>query len=870
MKCFKITACLFLVLLCLLCVACAKDPCAEGHLFENWDITQHATCAADGLKEATCTRCGAAGSEVIPATGEHRLGDFLVEKPATLFEKGERVQYCKKCEQCINRREIPALSETIAVECDESRVTLDLSQCAVVYDDACGDAAYLATVRAVGNALARYTGTAIEMRPFSKTSTAPCEIVVGHCDLAQVQEAQMLLRGNGFVLTATADKVVILGTNDLQTIRAAQYFADVCVPATGTASTLSVSQKMLAKDAALAVLGTQGTFAFDLVYSRELDNEPTHKYVKSDKDTDSRDYPCVAAEQLAGELATIFATEQSAITVRTDHATTVYELLIGTFPNRPEVESFRTTLDGHEYGILVHDGQIVLTAHNDVALAACLSHFTALLRDAECTDAKGDPVRAFPEGFCVRVPLENDWITEFPRPAGEGIALYNTYYVNDSSLQYYYTGEGVNASAYEAYCAQLLGAGYQLLCENSIENSLFKTFVNHTAGVTIYVAYNDYKHEAAYAKDDEYDVDFAKCIRVITAPLNSVTLPDAGLLTPDPVYSKVADSTVTQLPFTGKAVGMGYVIRLEDGRFVVIDGGGVNSGGTEHDQIWNVLNALYVDAYGVSPSTAEPIVIAAWINTHSHWDHYYAFYQMLKKYGKTGLLRMEYLLGNFPEEMGIFAVSGSTLLMGEPATISKMQGFVKGGFQYIKVHTGQKFYLANVTMEILMTYEDHNPRRICNSNDTCTIVRFSFENQNATAGQKPLTAIFLADAFRFQSRYLCAMYGSYLQSDIVQLAHHGNIGCEKAVYEAISATTVLFPHAYDTFSKYTAGKSDAWNYKVDYFVVWEQESVEYVFVAEKLCLTFQLKPQGADFKNIYDIANSKAPIGFDGRTAIKK
>ncbi len=139
MKYFKTVACLFSVLLCLFCVACAKDPCADGHLFENWDVTQNATCATEGLREATCTRCGAAGSEVIPATGQHRLGDFVVEKAATLFEKGERKQYCKRCEQCINQREIPAISETVAVERDEGRVTLDLSQCAVVYDGASGD-----------------------------------------------------------------------------------------------------------------------------------------------------------------------------------------------------------------------------------------------------------------------------------------------------------------------------------------------------------------------------------------------------------------------------------------------------------------------------------------------------------------------------------------------------------------------------------------------------------------------------------------------------------------------------------------------------------------------------------------------------------
>ncbi len=871
MKCLKIAICLLLLCLCISGVACSKDPCADGHLFEKWRTTVKANCATDGLKEAQCERCGAAGSEVLPATGEHRLSGFFVQTPATLFGKGERKQYCERCELCIDTREIPAIADSTVVERDASSVSLNLSACVIVYDSALQNDLYIATVTALKDALTRYTGASVEMRDYTQPplSGTTCEIVVGTSGTSAVQAAQALLQGNGFAISASADQLLILGSNTPHTMHAVQYFTEVCVPGTGNGQTLSVSAKTVAKDATQSNIAATGEVYFDLVFSRELDNDPAHKHVKGDEKTNSRDYPCVAAEQLGKDFEAMLGLAQYSVAVRTDEMAAQHEILIGTFPNRPEVESFRATLEGHEYGILVHDGQVILTAHNDVALAECLASFKELL--ALCAESRnGKTVYAIPNGFCIRVGMDNGWITEFPKPLAEGIKLYNTQYNNDNSLQYYYIGEGVNATTYQTYCAQLLGAGYRLLCENSIEDSIFKTFVNDAADVTLYVAYNDYKHEAAYVKDDAYDVDFQKCIRVISAPLDSVTLPDAGLLTPNPTYHKVADSTITQLPFTGKAVGMGYVIRLEDGRFVVIDGGGVNTGGSEHDQIWNALNALYKDAYGADPTTASPIVIAAWINTHSHWDHYYAFQQMLKKYGKSGLLRMEYLLGNFPEESAIFAVSGSSLQMGKATTIPAMQANVTGGFQYVKVHTGQKFYLANATFEILMTYEDHNPRRICNSNDTCTIVRFSFANQDSAVGQAPVTAIFLADAFRFQSRYLCAMYGTYLQSDIVQLAHHGNIGCEKPVYEAIAAKVVLFPNAYGAFSTYTAGKSSTWNFKVDYFVVKEQESVQYVFVAEKLCLTFTLKPNGADFENVYDIADGKAPILFDGKTAIKK
>ena len=866
MKYLKISIALLLMLLCLLAVSCA-DECADGHSVEEWDVVSKATCAVDGSKEGECTRCGETVTQKVPATGDHRLGGYYVTKASTMFEKGERAVDCQRCKQVIAYKEIPAIADSLTVERAQTVLVPDLSSCIVVYDSAITLSSYVASVTAVREALARFTGREVGLCSFrdrGKTNVS-CEILIGTGGTSDLVQASTHLSGDGFVVLTDEKTISIVGSDELYTMRAAQYFAEICIPKTDDGSPILFSTLIKSQTVNSTVLGTTGSFAFDLVFSRELDNNPAHKHVSS-SESDSRDYHCVAAEQLAKDVAALLGASAGDIAVRGDQTFSAYELLIGTFPEREEVEIFRSSLQGHEYGILVHDGQVILTAHNDVALEACIGHFLELLELSEREEG-GKTVYKLPDGFCVRVGLENGWVTDFLRPEGEGIKLHNTQYNNDSSLQYYYVGEGVTPLAYENYCTQLLGAGYRLLWSNTIENSLFRAFVHDALGITLYVAYDDFKYESDFAVEDEYYWDFEKCIRVISAPLDAVTLPDEDLLTPDPTYDKVADTTITQLPFSGKAVGMGYVIRLEDGRFIVIDGGGVVN--TEHDQIWNVLNELYQDAYGKAPTTNAPIVIAAWINTHSHWDHYYAFQQMLKKYGKTGLLRMEYLFGNFPDKMSIFAVQASSLQMGKQTTIPAMQGNVIGGFRYVKVHTGQKLYLANVTLEILMTYEDHNPRRICNSNDTCTIVRFEITNQDAPEAA-PTTALFLADAFRFQSRYLCAMYGEYLQSDIVQLAHHGNIGCEKAVYVEIAAKVVLFPHAYSSFKKYTAGSSSTWNYKVDHFVVKEQESVKYVFVAEAKCLTFTLLPTGPDYEGIFDIANNKAVIEFDGKTAIKK
>ena len=111
---------------------------------------------------------------------------------------------------------------------------------------------------------------------------------------------------------------------------------------------------------------------------------------------------------------------------------------------------------------------------------------------------------------------------------------------------------------------------------------------------------------------------------------------------------------------------------LEDGRFIMIDGG-QNIGGmhtgydpwAQVDTIYNVLSDLYVKAYGYAPSNENPITIAAWIITHGHGDHISAMWDFSHKYGagsikcstegcycgegeKNDSVRLQYMFANTP------------------------------------------------------------------------------------------------------------------------------------------------------------------------------------------------------------------------------
>ena len=80
--------------------------------------------------------------------------------------------------------------------------------------------------------------------------------------------------------------------------------------------------------------------------------------------------------------------------------------------------------------------------------------------------------------------------------------------------------------------------------------------------------------------------------------------------------TKRTDSKLTMFQLDSAG---GYLFTLEDGSFVVIDGG--NGHSAEVTNFYNVLVALYTEIYGSAPTAAKPIRIAAWYLTHAHSDH---------------------------------------------------------------------------------------------------------------------------------------------------------------------------------------------------------------------------------------------------------
>ena len=551
-----------------------------------------------------------------------------------------------------------------------------------------------------------------------------------------------------------------------------------------------------------------------------------------------------------------------------------FEIQIGLL-DRAEQQSYFSLFDVNEYAIVVTSNRVMLLAWHDAALKVCVDSFYSYL-------LMGSPT--MPVGFVGVGVANGTWKTDFVRPTGTNIALSAGQYVNDNSLQFLYTGSGVTSSAYLAYCTQLVSDGFSLVWENTIENNEFRMYKNTTKNIALYVAYNDYTYnaefEALYEQnygtyDDVFAPHFEKCIRIVSAPLSSLSLP--AQLNSQQSYTKVTDTYMTTVGMATAYVGTCYVIMLEDGRFVIIDGG--RRSDATVTAIWDTMVNLYKKAYGSEavPSAQRPIHVAAWYLTHAHDDHYTAFAQMANMiYGdsaKKSAFKIDYVIANLPGRNSIVEDFVTAWGYDNNANIHSLKNKI-GNFQYVKVHAGQRIYLANLMIEVLMTYEDFLPNVIQNSNDTSTVTRFHFKssgkdvNSRVTAlSGKAVTVMFLGDSWRPSSRILCAMYGDYLKSDISQVAHHGNIGCEQELYAKIAPTGVLFSNDKSIFIKYVWGTTSSTNpevqnaYAVDRYVVaggsmngHTLRSVRYVWTAvDDTFATLQITSFGALYDDVFDL-----------------
>ena len=212
---------------------------------------------------------------------------------------------------------------------------------------------------------------------------------------------------------------------------------------------------------------------------------------------------------------------------------------------------------------------------------------------------------------------------------------------------------------------------------------------------------------------------------------------------------------------------------LPNGKFLIFDGGYTLNG-----RLYEVLKNLAPDK--------ENIVIAAWFMSHPHGDHQQSLLSFLKSYASK--VKIESILFNYTTAEQYNSVTtgadGARELTIMQNTITK---YVGKDTKVIKPHTGQIYKYGSAEVEIMYTVEDVLPKTLDYLNTSSLVIRVKIGEHSH---------LILADTTHVSGDIMRSMYGSYLESEMVQLAHHGTYPGNASLYETIQGKVLIWPSNY--------------------------------------------------------------------------
>ncbi|MFA7492379.1 MAG: family 20 glycosylhydrolase [Proteiniphilum sp.] len=233
-----------------------------------------------------------------------------------------------------------------------------------------------------------------------------------------------------------------------------------------------------------------------------------------------------------------------------------------------------------------------------------------------------------------------------------------------------------------------------------------------------------------------------------------------GYFNQQPSFSKQDDTfTLWQLPSQINTIGNSYVIRTDNHKVIVIDGGVKE----EENYLRGFLGAL-------------GNVVDCWFVTHPHADHIGALTKILEA----------------PKGIGIREICQSTfsdnLLNSEPGSkedaVKYYETAKKSGIKSTELAPGMVFTFGNTTFKILGIKNEElagtNPY-----NNSSVVIRVS----------DPLKSVlFLADTGKEAGdKLLNGPFKEELDCDYIQMSHHGQQGVSMDFYRTVRFRACLWP-----------------------------------------------------------------------------
>ncbi len=232
-----------------------------------------------------------------------------------------------------------------------------------------------------------------------------------------------------------------------------------------------------------------------------------------------------------------------------------------------------------------------------------------------------------------------------------------------------------------------------------------------------------------------------------------------GYSTKDSMYDGDFDSIVGW-----KAAGMGYVIKTDNGKTIVVDGGDR----LDADPFYNLL---------LNNSENGKVNVDYWIITHPHGDHYYCLLEMSKRKNVFDNVTVKNIVYMFPEDF--CDKNGNTC----KADIENMELVKKlMGADEVTPNTEEPILIDGVRVDFLFVPKDCTD--IDNANGLSLIFTVEADKR----------IMFTGDAFVPSLKNVSERYRKLLKSDILQMPHHAL--CDTGYldfFKYVDAHTVMLP-----------------------------------------------------------------------------
>lgn len=315
------------------------------------------------------------------------------------------------------------------------------------------------------------------------------------------------------------------------------------------------------------------------------------------------------------------------------------------------------------------------------------------------------------------------------------------------------------------------------------ENCLMKLFINTTAedfcGYVSSLEADGFKLlQQTDTEDNLFAVLKKDCVvTVYFTPCDGFTRITASEKNQTPCFEKTECAGECQTTFYGFEsdhtiidCGMCLLVQCPDYSFFIVDSG--------HYFQFNDNDRIYKLMRERTPK-GRKVVVNGWMITHAHTDHISKLMDFLKYNTDDvviegfyqNLIREDCYVDDNHEETEM-AAKLFRMLEAYPAPVYKL-------------HTGMRFYIRNLTFDVLSTQEDLYPDEITDYNDSSCVVMLEAEG----------TKIFIpGDAAVLAGRKMEQRFSEKtFKCDVVQIAHHGHTGLSTTCYEKLNADVAVFP-----------------------------------------------------------------------------